>query len=72
MKGVFSLQAKQGGLGIMNMSDAADWEYENSRIFTEELTEMIFEQQNIMKLNQKKMEETARIVETRKIEYHAN
>ena len=72
MKGVFSLQAKQGGLGIMNMSDAADWEYENSRIFTEELTEMIFEQQNIMKLNQKKMEETARIVEKRKIEYHTN
>ena len=56
----------------MNMSDAADWEYENSRIFTEELTQMIFEQQNILKLNQKKMEETARIVETRKIEYHAN
>ena len=25
MKGVFSLQAKQGGLGIMNMSDATDW-----------------------------------------------
>ena len=56
----------------MNMSDAADWEYENSRIFIGELTEMVFAQQNIVKLNQNKMEETARIVEKRKIEYHAN
>ena len=51
----------------MNMSDAADWEYGNSRVFTEELTEMTFAQKNIIK-----MEETAKIFEKIKTIAYSN
>ena len=69
MKAIFSLQAKQGGLGITNMSEVADMEYENSKLMTEELTELIYTQQNIMKLDQKKLDNASKTVEKRKIDY---
>ena len=70
MKDVFTLQAKQGGLGITNISQTAELEYENSLMMTEELTELIYEQRNIMKLDQKKIEDALKVVDKRKATYY--
>ena len=56
MTAIFSLQAKQWGLGITNMSEVADMECENSKLMTEELTKLIMTQQNIMQLDQKEVD----------------
>ena len=70
MKDVFTLQAKQGGLGITNMSQTAELEYENSLIMTEQLTKLIYEQTDIMTLDQKKKEDALKEVDMKKTMYY--
>ncbi len=47
MRDVFRLPAKLGGLGISNISQTAELEYENSLLMTEELTDLIFSQKQV-------------------------
>ena len=70
MNDVFTPQAKQGGLGITNISQTAELECENSLLMTEELTELIYKQRNIMKLDEKKIEDALKIVDKRKTTYY--
>ena len=72
MRHVFTLQVKHGGLGITNISETANMEYENSKLITKELTELIYNQENSMNMDQKVIEEAMDTVERKKAEFHKN
>ena len=43
---ILNLPARMGGMGFLNPSDEADWEYENSKHVTSQLTEAIYHQKS--------------------------
>ena len=55
---LFELPAKYGGLGMTNPSKIPDREYRNSRILTQEGSQLIKNQQLIYNVNQNKLKET--------------
>ena len=46
IRDLVALPARLGGMGIINPTKVADYEYSNSRKLTQPLTEMIMEQNN--------------------------
>ena len=63
MKKIFSFKAKLEGLGSTMISETTEMAYQNSRLMTQKLTDLIFTQQNTMKMDQKKVENALNILE---------
>ena len=72
MHDVFTLPAKQGGLGITNISDTSNLEYSNSLLMTEELTSQIFNQYRSMDLNKERVDAAKVEIKKRKAAFYNN
>ena len=70
MKTVFTLPAKMGGLGIRNINEISELEYQNSLKLTEELTSQIFNQSRVMKLDDDKLELARSEVKKANLEFY--
>ena len=66
MRKLYALPARLGGLGIANPMEDADFEYENSKMMTEQLTEAIFEQRTSFNLDEERHNLAKRELSSRK------
>ena len=66
MRKLYALPARLGGLGIDNPVENADFEYENSKLITEQLTEAIFHQHSYLQLDENLQDRTKVEVSSRK------
>ena len=67
---LFELPANYGGLGIINPSKISDREYHNSRILTQEGSELIKNQQLIYNVNPNKLKEVKNSIKCEKSKQH--
>ena len=67
MRTVFGLPARLGGLGILNPVEEANYEYENSRVMTQQLTDAIYQQHHQLSLDPQLEEQAAKTIADRKV-----
>ena len=66
MRSILRLPARLGGMGFLNPTEEADYEYENSKIATAELSKAIFEQQERLVIDNDAEKETLKEIVERK------
>ena len=52
MRMVLKQPARMGGMGFLNPSEEAEWEYQNSKLVTSPLSEAIFNQNRILQIDE--------------------
>ena len=52
MRMVLNQPARMGGMGFLNPSEEAEWEYQNSKLMTSQLSEAIFNQNRILQIDE--------------------
>ena len=49
---ILQLPARMGGMGFLNPCDESNWEYENSKIVTQQLANAIYQQQSALTVDE--------------------
>ena len=72
MRNVLALPARYGGLGIGNVTELSDKEYENSLLMTSQLTSAILLQEKCLNIDKEKIEEDKKKIMCEKEAYYKN
>ena len=72
MRSIFSLPAREGGMGIQIPSDDSNFEYENSILMNAQLTEAIYRQDRCLVIDEEEMAEARSNVRKRKSERYSD
>ena len=66
LRGILKLPARMGGMGFSNPSEEANWEFENSKLITAQLTAAIFYQETVFSVDDTVQKGAVKILRQRK------